>query len=147
MNTKLINVDVLTQTSGQRLRLARQVTRRNPASIYPAFWTPESVAKHQRWQRMGMQETQALQILPTDSDEGDQTLFAVVRTAEFLNMLMAIDEGMLEEASGDWTAPQRTVCDVVGHGMHVVIDVNRTTIQGVPVVEYVVHKMVEEKVA
>lgn len=147
MNMKLINVDVLTQTSCERPRLVRQVTRRNPVSIYPAFWTPESVAKHQRWQRMGMQETLALQILPTGSEEGDRTLFPVVNTAEFLNMLMAVDEGLLKHACGDWTAPRRAVCDVVGHGMRVVIDVNRTTIQGVPVVEIEVHKMVEENVA
>lgn len=142
-----------TNSSDVHFEMIGKIKQRNPDSINPSFWTPDSVTKHQAWHRChGLIESQGIEIKDIENN-GDAILseaylafLAFSEKPQFIEFLLECDDLCLREKNGDWTDAARLFVAWPEVQITVALDINRTTIEGgFPVVEYVMRVVKDEE--
>ncbi|WP_395119889.1 hypothetical protein ACFCQI_02965 [Rhodanobacter sp. FW102-FHT14D06] len=117
------------------LGLLKSVVHRNPISIFPDHWTPETIQKHAIAHAMGVYETQVWIVNHDEPEEISEGLADYFAKPSFYEMVAELDRGQLrDKKKGDWSAAAHL--QVVMPNASLSICINRTTIEGMRVAEY-----------
>lgn len=124
------------------LELRKGVVHRNPLSIFPEHWTPETIQKHAFWHAMGVYETEVWIVNHDEPEEISEGIADYLAKPSFDEMVTMLDRSLLsDKKKSDWSAAEHL--RLVMPNASLSICINRTTIDGMRIAEYFIDCQVD----